>query len=74
MFNYDKGRWIARIVRMFRGRNVFRRPANSSYLVALTGAVMIFTPAGNVVLTPQAARRVAAQISGIADLAEGLKA
>lgn len=47
-----------------------RKPATAGNLVALTGAILIHTTDGNVVLTPQLARDMAKQIPQLANQAE----
>lgn len=47
-----------------------RRPATAGHLVALSGAILIHTQDGNVVITPQLARDMAKQIPQLANQAE----
>lgn len=46
------------------------RAEPQAHLVALTGAVMVFTPGGVVLLTPSAARAVARELPALANLAD----
>jgi hypothetical protein len=47
-----------------------RRPCNAANLAVVTGAVVIHTPDGSVVLTPNLARDIAAQLPSLANLSE----
>ena len=47
-----------------------RRPCNAAHLVAVTGAVVIHTPDGSVVITPALARQISGELIGLAGLAE----
>ncbi len=47
-----------------------RVPCNAANLIVATGALIIFTPDGSVVLTPKLARSIAKDLKRLADLAE----
>jgi hypothetical protein len=59
---------LAKIIR----RAFAMKPEPQAHLVALTGAVMIFTPGGVVLLTPSAARAVARELPDLASLSDNL--
>jgi len=62
---------IASIKTFIRNRKSgSRTPAQRAVSLALTGAVMIWTPDGNVVVEPNTARSLAQKLNRLADLAE----
>lgn len=64
--------FIESLTRFFSQRRTgYRKPAKRAVSTALTGAVMIWTQDGNVVLDPDTARKVAGKLSRLADQADG---
>lgn len=57
------------IIKKITGR-MTRKPANRAQLIALPKAVMIYTADGSVVITPQLARAIQKNLSGITKQAE----
>lgn len=49
-----------------------RKPSSQAQVVATTGAVIVLTKEGNVVLTPDLALQVASQLPEIAAAAKGI--
>jgi hypothetical protein len=59
------------ISRFFKQRRSgSRRPSPKAVSLALSGAVMIWTPDGNVVVDPKTARHLAVKLAHLADKAE----
>ena len=50
----------------------YRKPSSSYYLVALSGATMVWTPRGNIVLDPKTTRKLGNHLVRMADIADGL--
>jgi hypothetical protein len=47
-----------------------RKPSSRAIPVALTGAVLVWTATGNIVIDPQTARQLSERLAHLADLAE----